>query len=108
MNDETLSDGCKNEHTPATNENCEMAPSMATPVSTGVVLPGVWPGHVDTQGLEVASPLSDEQDARSTALYHARGVLERRGGVMAGNASTPPSVGDLLRVARFILDGGQP
>lgn len=68
----------------------------------------VWPGAVDTHGLEEAQVLEDEssldedQDARVAALYYAREVLERRGGI---GGSNPPQRMDLLSVANWILTG---
>ena len=73
----------------------------------GTILPGVWPGEVELEGI-VSSELTPEQDARATALFHARMALEKRGGgglAGNGNASTPPPVTELLRVARYIISG---
>ena len=70
-----------------------------------------WPGGIDTSGLLPeptleGTSLSDEQDARVTALHHARGVLESTGGPFgSGTGTRPPRVEDLLTVARWILDG---
>jgi len=58
-----------------------------------------WLGTVDTSGPEVdeVASLSPEQDARVSALYHARGVLSPSGGILSTN--------DLLRLANYILTG---
>jgi len=75
----------------------------------GHVVP--WPGHVDTVGLEteVVQSLNAEQDARTSALHHARQVLEKRGGPFGGGSgSTPPSVDDLIRLSNWILTGEDP
>jgi hypothetical protein len=75
---------------------------------------GVWPGTIDTEGLTLLPPptlegtaLSDEQDMRVSALYHARANLERRTVSPFGKGEnvSPPSVPDLLRVAQWILTG---
>jgi hypothetical protein len=72
----------------------------------GEVLPGIWPGTVELEGIVEGNGLTQEQDQRVTALYHARGVLERRGGVMVGkDSSIPPTVSDLIRLTRFIIKG---
>jgi hypothetical protein len=58
-----------------------------------------WPGHVDTVDLE-RSDLSPEQEARVSALYHARGALEPK---VEGGVAVP--VSEVVRVARWIIDG---
>lgn len=72
-----------------------------------------WPGPVNVEGiaegveLEVNS-LTPEQDARATALFHARGVLEKIGPTGIGRAEgerTPPARMDLLSVATWIMTG---
>lgn len=52
-------------------------------------------------------PLTIEQQQRTSALYHARQVLERRGGgpLVPVGASSPPPVSELIRVARWIIEG---
>lgn len=74
----------------------------------GVVLSGAWPGEVMLEGIVDESVLTDEQEARVSAVYHARSALERRGAVLLGggkDSSIPPSPADLIRVAKFILEG---
>ena len=73
----------------------------------GELLPGVWPAPVNLEGVLDGTPtLSAEQDARVSALYHARATLERRGVPLAGkDSSVPPPVNELIKVARFILEG---
>lgn len=90
-------------------QNEQQEPGLYIPPSP------TWPGEIRMDGLvslpeqtlEVSGPLSDEQEARSSALYHARANLERRGGPFGSNSSstTLPSVDDLLRVAQWIMDG---
>ena len=46
--------------------------------------------------------LTHEQDARVSALYHARNVLEKRG---TGGTTMSPSPTDLLLVAEWIIRG---
>lgn len=59
-----------------------------------------WPGEVELAG--ITEPLSEEQDARACALYHANNVLTKKG---AMGTETPPGVADLLAVAEWILSG---
>jgi hypothetical protein len=74
------------------------------PEFRGTVVP--WPGEIDTVGIcSQCEPLSHEQDARATALYHAREVLGRRGPM---GSTTPPSIDQLIRVANWILTGDDP
>lgn len=47
--------------------------------------------------------LNHPQEARVQALYHARELLERRGGIAA--PSTPPSMDDMIYLARWIIVG---
>lgn len=78
-------------------------------------IPSVWPGTINTGGLQYpdgavelpdSSPLTPEQDARASALYHARANLESKGGPMGPASQTrPPKVEDLLLAARWIVDG---
>jgi hypothetical protein len=52
------------------------------------------------------SDLNEAQRARSEALYHARQVLERKGGAFTGAGTIyPPKVEDLITVADYILTG---
>lgn len=72
-----------------------------------------WPGDLNIEGLITlpeqtleATPLSPEQDARVSALYHARSALESRGGPFgSGDGSRPPKVDDLIAAARWIMNG---
>jgi hypothetical protein len=57
------------------------------------------------------TPLTAEQQQRVEALHAARFALEKRGtgSVFSGKGdattSTPPSAADLIRVAKFVIDG---
>lgn len=75
-------------------------------IEEGALLPGVWPAPVNLDGVLEGTVLTDEQEARVSALYHARSTLERRGVPLAGkDSSVPPPVNELIKVARYILEG---
>lgn len=71
--------------------------------------PAFTPGaHVHSVNEEqfaelLVNPLDEAQDARTTALYHARELLERKGGV--GVQGSAPASLDLVRVAEWIIGG---
>lgn len=75
--------------------------------SEGVLLPGVWPGTVCVEGVAGESVMTVAQERRASALYSARSVLEKRGAtpLTGKDSSIPPSVADLIRVAKWIITG---
>lgn len=76
------------------------------PQQEDVLLPGVWPAPINVEGILESPSLSPEQDARCSALFHARSVLETRGGMaMPDHSSRPPKVDDLLATAQWIITG---
>lgn len=61
--------------------------------------------------LEAAEPLTREQDARVASLYHARSILEAKEaspGFGRGGGVNPPSLGHLIVLSNYILDGNVP
>lgn len=63
--------------------------------------------HLHVAPGEPDSPLNPQQEARVSALYHARAVLEKRGGgpLVPASAATPPDPQVMRRMANYILTG---